>query len=435
MESEKETDMASQYEQLSTEELDELIKALEAKADEVRAAGLSLDMARGKPSVEQTNLSRPMLDILSADSDLTDEGQPADNYGVPYGLPGARRIAAEILGVPFDNVLVTGSSSLNLMHDTVVCGYTKGFAGCEPWVKQGEVKFLCPSPGYDRHFAVTERYGIKNVPVRMLADGPDMDEVERLVESDASVKGIWCVPKYANPTGITYSDEVVCRFANLKPAAKDFRIFWDNAYIVHDVTEPKDELLNIFDVLAHTGNPDLVFEFASTAKVTFPSSGMAFVASSDANIKELKAAFAIERVSPEKLTQLMHIRFLKDKQGVLDHMAKQAKILRPRFELVQQKLTDGLGDLGIASWTSPHGGYFVSFDGPRGSAKAIVGLMKELGVTMTGAGATWPYGVDPLDSNIRIAPTYPSLEELSSALDVFVLVVKLVAARLERQAR
>ncbi len=435
MESEKETDMASQYEQLSTEELDELIKALEAKADEVRAAGLSLDMARGKPSVEQTNLSRPMLDILSADSDLTDEGQPADNYGVPYGLPGARRIAAEILGVPFDNVLVTGSSSLNLMHDTVVCGYTKGFAGCEPWVKQGEVKFLCPSPGYDRHFAVTERYGIKNVPVRMLADGPDMDEVERLVESDASVKGIWCVPKYANPTGITYSDEVVCRFANLKPAAKDFRIFWDNAYIVHDVTEPKDELLNIFDVLAHTGNPDLVFEFASTAKVTFPSSGMAFVASSDANIKELKAAFAIERVSPEKLTQLMHIRFLKDKQGVLDHMAKQAKILRPRFELVQQKLTDGLGDLGIASWTSPHGGYFVSFDGPRGSAKAIVGLMKELGVTMTGAGATWPYGKDPLDSNIRIAPTYPSLEELSSALDVFVLVVKLVAARLERQAR
>jgi len=435
MESEKETDMASQYEQLSTEELDELIKALEAKADEVRAAGLSLDMARGKPSVEQTNLSRPMLDILSADSDLTDEGQPADNYGVPYGLPGARRIAAEILGVPFDNVLVTGSSSLNLMHDTVVCGYTKGFAGCEPWVKQGEVKFLCPSPGYDRHFAVTERYGIKNVPVKMLADGPDMDEVERLVESDASVKGIWCVPKYANPTGITYSDEVVCRFANLKPAAKDFRIFWDNAYIVHDVTEPKDELLNIFDVLAHTGNPDLVFEFASTAKVTFPSSGMAFVASSDANIKELKAAFAIERVSPEKLTQLMHIRFLKDKQGVLDHMAKQAKILRPRFELVQQKLTDGLGDLGIASWTSPHGGYFVSFDGPRGSAKAIVGLMKELGVTMTGAGATWPYGVDPLDSNIRIAPTYPSLEELSSALDVFVLVVKLVAARLERQAR
>jgi DNA-binding transcriptional MocR family regulator len=435
MESEKETDMASQYEQLSTEELDELIKALEAKADEVRAAGLSLDMARGKPSVEQTNLSRPMLDILSADSDLTDEGQPADNYGVPYGLPGARRIAAEILGVPFDNVLVTGSSSLNLMHDTVVCGYTKGFAGCEPWVKQGEVKFLCPSPGYDRHFAVTERYGIKNVPVRMLADGPDMDEVERLVESDASVKGIWCVPKYANPTGITYSDEVVCRFANLKPAAKDFRIFWDNAYIVHDVTQPKDELLNIFDVLAHTGNPDLVFEFASTAKVTFPSSGMAFVASSDANIKELKAAFAIERVSPEKLTQLMHIRFLKDKQGVLDHMAKQAKILRPRFELVQQKLTDGLGDLGIASWTSPHGGYFVSFDGPRGSAKAIVGLMKELGVTMTGAGATWPYGVDPLDSNIRIAPTYPSLEELSSALDVFVLVVKLVAARLERQAR
>lgn len=427
--------MSNVYELMTDAELDEAIRQLEGQADEIRARGLSLDMARGKPSVDQTNLSRPMLDLLTSESDLTDEGAPADNYGIPDGLPSARRLAAELLGVDAANVLVNGSSSLNLMHDAVSNAYTHGIAGNAPWCQQGEVKFLCPSPGYDRHFGVTAHYGITNVPVAMTPDGPDMDEVQRLVEGDPQVKGIWCVPKYANPTGISYSDETVRRFAALRPAAPDFRIFWDNAYIVHDLYDEGDKLLNIFDALAEAGNDNLVYEFASTAKITFPSSGMAFVTASPADIKELRSAFAVMRVSPEKLTQLMHVRFLPSVDAIRAHMAKHAAILRPRFELVQEKLANGLGDTGIASWTNPRGGYFVSFDGPEGSAKRTVALMKELGVTLTGAGATWPYGDDPRDSNIRIAPTYPSLEQLGDALDVFVIVVRLIAAKLAREAR
>ncbi len=427
--------MPSVYQNMSVAELDNTISQLEAQAAEVRARGLKLDMARGKPSVEQTDLSRPMLDLLTSESVLVDEGVPADNYGFPDGLPSARRLAADLLGVDVANVVVSGSSSLNLMHDTVVNAYTHGIGGNEPWCRQGEIKFLCPSPGYDRHFAVTEHYGIVNVPISMNDDGPNMDEVERLVQTDASVKGIWCVPKYANPTGITYSSEVVRRFAALKPAAPDFRIFWDNAYVVHDLDENGDALLNIFEALDEVGATNLVYEFASTAKVTFPSSGMAFVTASPDDIAELRAAFAVERVSPEKISQLAHVRFLRDVDGIRAHMAKHAAILRPRFALVQDKLETGLGDLGIASWTKPRGGYFVSFDGPVGSAKAIVSLMAELGVTLTSAGATWPYGKDPNDSNIRIAPTFPPLADLDAALDVFVLVVKLVSARLERAQR
>ena len=427
--------MTPVYQSMSTAELDELIANLEREADQVRARGLSLDMARGKPSKEQTDLSLPMLDLLTSDSDLTDGGLSADNYGVPDGMPSARRLAAELLGVDPANVIVNGSSSLNLMHDVVVNAYTHGIAGAEPWCRQGEVKFLCPSPGYDRHFAVTARYGIRNVPIEMRDDGPDMDAVVRLVEGDPTVKGIWCVPKYANPTGVTYSDEVVRRFASLRPAAPDFRIFWDNAYVVHDLDERGDELLNIFDALEEAGNADLVYEFSSTAKVTFPSSGMAFMTASPRDIAEIRAAFAVERVSPEKLSQLAHVRFLKDADGVRAHMARHAQILRPRFALVQEKLQEGLGELGIATWTHPHGGYFVSFDGPQSSARAIVELMSELGVTLTGAGATWPYGEDPRDTNIRIAPTFPSLEDLGAALDVFVLAVRLVSARLARAQR
>lgn len=427
--------MANAYQSMSTAELDACIVQLEQETEAIRAKGLKLDMARGKPSVEQTDLSRPMLDLVNSSSELTDQGLPADNYGAPDGLPSARILAAELLGVDPANVIVNGSSSLNLMHDVVVNAYTQGIGGEEPWCRQGEVKFLCPSPGYDRHFAVTARYGITNVPVAMCEDGPDMDEVEHLVQTDPSVKGMWCVPKYANPTGITYSDEVVRRFAALKPAAKDFRIFWDNAYVVHDLYEQGDELLNIFDALEEAGTTDLVYEFSSTAKVTFPSSGMAFVTASPNDMAEIRAAFSIERVSPEKLLQLAHVRFLGNAAGVKAHMAKHAEVLRPRFELVQQKLEDGLGGLGVATWTNPRGGYFVSFDGPEGSAKAIVSLMAELGVTLTGAGATWPYGKDPLDTNIRIAPTFPSLRDLGAALDVFVVVTKLVSARLERAAR
>ncbi len=427
--------MPNAYQQMSTADLDAAIAALEAQTDRIRAMGLKLDMARGKPSVEQTDLSRPMLDVLTSDSELVDEGAPADNYGIPDGLPSARRLAADLLGVDARNVLVCGSSSLNLMHDVVVNAYTKGIGGNAPWCAQGEVKFLCPSPGYDRHFAVTERYGIVNIPIAMTADGPDMDEVERLVSCDPQVKGMWCVPKYANPTGITYSDDVVRRIAALEPAAPDFRVYWDNAYIVHDLYDEGDRLLNIFDALAEAGRENLVYEFASTAKVTFPSSGMAFMTASPADIAEIRAAFAIERVSPEKLSQLAHVRFLRDAEGVRAHMARHAEILRPRFELVQERLEAGLGDLAVATWTHPRGGYFVSFDGPEGSAKATVALMAELGVTLTGAGATWPYGKDPRDTNIRIAPTFPSLADLGSALDVFVVAVKLVAARLARAER
>ena len=422
--------MPNAYQQMTTAELDATIAQLEEQVAEIRALGLKLDMARGKPSSEQTDLSRPMLDLLTSESELVDEGASADNYGFPDGLPSARRLAAELLGVDAQNVIVSGSSSLNLMHDVVVNAYTKGIGGNAPWCAQGEVKFLCPSPGYDRHFAITERYGIRNVPIAIGDDGPDMDEVERLVNGDPTVKGMWCVPKYANPTGVTYSDEVVRRIAALKPAAPDFRVFWDNAYAVHDLYDEGDELLNIFEALAEAGTKNLVYEFASTAKVTFPSSGMAFVTASPADIAEIRAAFAIERVSPEKLSQLAHVRFLRDVDGIRAHMARHAEILRPRFELVQLKLEEGLGGLDVARWTHPRGGYFVSFDGPAGSAKAIVALMAELGVTLTGAGATWPYGRDPLDTNIRIAPTFPSLTNLGAALDVFVVAVKLVSARL-----
>lgn len=427
--------MKNVYESMTTAELTVAIRELEAQAAQIKARGLALDMARGKPSPEQTDLSRPMLDMLTSTSDLTDQGAPADNYGIPDGLPSARKLAADLLGVDAANVIVNGSSSLNLMHDAVANAFVRGIAGNEPWCRQGEVKFLCPSPGYDRHFAVTASFGIKNVPIRMTPTGPDMDEVERLVQGDASIKGIWCVPKYANPTGISYSAETVRRFAALRPAAPDFRIFWDNAYIVHDLYDEGDELLNIFDALAQAGNDNLVYEFASTAKVTFPSSGMAFVTASPADIAELRAAFAVTRVSPEKLTQLMHVRFLPNVDAIRAHMAKHAAIVRPRFDLVQQKLQEGLGDAGVATWTKPRGGYFVSFDGPQGSAKRIVGLMRELGVTLTGAGATWPYGIDPQDTNIRIAPTYPSLEQLADALDVFVVAVRLVSAQLALEAR
>lgn len=423
------------YQLMSDAELDAAIASLEREADEVRARHLSLDMARGKPSPEQTALSRPMLDLITSETPLVDGGGIVDNYGTPEGLPSARALAAQILGVDAANVVVSGSSSLNLMHDLVANGFVRGIAGQEPWCRQGTVKFLCPSPGYDRHFALSASFGIENVPVPMGPDGPDMGLVRDLVEGDPQVKGIWCVPKYANPTGVTYSDEVVRAFAALRPAAADFRIFWDNAYVVHGFADTDDALLNIFDALAEAGSSDLVYEFGSTAKVTFPSSGIAFVTASPADMAEVRAAFALERVSSEKFSQLAHSLFLRDLDGVKAHMSKHAAIVRPRFELVERTLAEGLGKLGVATWTHPRGGYFVSFEGQRGSAKAIVALMRDLGVVLTDAGATWPYGKDPHDANIRIAPTFPLLDKLAAALDVFVIAVKLVSARLERSSR
>ncbi len=427
--------MPNMYEAMTDAELDAAIAELEAEADKVRALNLTLDMARGKPSPEQTALSKPMLDLLSSETDLTDEGAAVDNYGLPDGIPSARKLAAQILGVDAANVIVNGSSSLNLMHDTVCHAFLHGIGGEKPWSQQGEVKFLCPAPGYDRHFTVTSSFGIKNIPVPMTADGPDMDVVREYVENDPQVKGIWCVPMYANPTGITYSDETVRAFAALKPAAPDFRVFWDNAYCVHTFAEEGDELLNIFDALAEAGAENLVYEFGSTAKVTFPSSGIAFMTASAADMAEIRSAFSVMRVGPEKIGQLAHVKFLRDLDGVREHMKKHAAVVGPRFALVQEKLSAGLAETGVATWTEPRGGYFVSFDGPEGSAKAIVALMAELGVKLTGAGATWPYGEDPKDTNIRIAPTFPTLEELGQALDVFVVAVKLVSARLAKAAR
>ena len=430
--------MASVYEQMTNEELDEQIAQLEAEAEKLRARGLKLDMARGKPSPEQVDLSRPMLDVLTSSTDLIDEGVDAGNYGCPDGLPAARRLMADLLGVDADNLILGGSSSLNIMHDVIVHGWIHGVRGCEPHAAQaarGPLKFLCPSPGYDRHFAVSASVGYTNVPVRMTPEGPDMDEVVRLVENDPTVKGIWCVPKYSNPTGITYSDEVVRRFAALRPAAPDFRIFWDNAYAIHDFNEEPDYLLDIFGAVAAEDHDNLVYEFASTSKVTFPGSGIACVTASPADIADLRKTFNVERVCSDKLMQLAHVRWFGDADGVRAHMVEHARILAPRFELVDEKLESGLGDLECATWSRPRGGYFVSFDGPKGSAKKIVALAEELGVKMTPAGATWPYGKDPDDTNIRIAPSYPSLEDLGAALDVFVTCVRLVSARLAREAR
>ena len=419
--------MPNAYQKMTDAQLDAAIAELERQAADLRALNLKLDMARGKPSPEQTALSKPMLDLLSADSDLSDQGVDADNYGAPDGLPSARALAAELLGVDAANVSVMGSSSLNIMYDCVEHGYVHGIGGERPWCQQGEVKFLCPAPGYDRHFTVTESFGIKNVPIPMREDGPDMDVVREYVEKDATVKGIWCVPKYANPTGITYSDDVVRAFAALKPAAPDFRIFWDNAYAVHTFEGEGDELLNIFDALAEAGAENLVYEFASTAKVTFPSSGMAWVTASPADMAELRRAFAAMRVSPEKISQLAHVRFLKDAAGVAEHMKRHAALVAPRFALVEEKLTAGLGALDCAAWTHPKGGYFVSLNAMPGTAKRTLALCKEAGVTMTGAGATFPYGKDPQDSNIRIAPSLPPVEELEQAIAVLCVCLKMAA--------
>lgn len=425
--------MASVYEQMTNEELDEQIAQLEAEAEKLRARGLKLDMARGKPSPEQVDLSRPMLDVLTSSTDLIDEGVDAGNYGCPDGLPAARRLMADLLGVDADNLIIGGSSSLNIMHDVIVHGWIHGVRGCEPHAVQatrGPLKFLCPSPGYDRHFAVSASVGYTNVPIRMTPEGPDMDEVVRLVENDPTVKGIWCVPKYSNPTGITYSDEVVRRFAALRPAAPDFRIFWDNAYAVHHFSDDpaeQDIVLDIAEACREAGNPDRYLKFGSTSKITFPGAGVAALAASPANIAEIKRHLGVQAIGHDKLNQLRHARFLEEGARLPEHMAAHGALMGPKFELVEKKLAEELAEADIATWTNPRGGYFVSFEGPAGTAHRIVELAKNAGVTMTGAGATWPYGNDPADSNIRIAPSLPPLEELDAAMDVFTCCVKLAA--------
>lgn len=417
------------YKDLSKEELLVLKSELEAEFEKVKACNLKLDMSRGKPSDEQLNLSMEMMDILKSDSDLIcSEGVDCRNYGVLDGIKEAKQLLADMMEVPRDNIVIFGNSSLNVMFDTVARSMTHGVMGSTPWCKLDKVKFLCPVPGYDRHFAITEYFGIEMVNIPMTPTGPDMDMVEALVNNDPAVKGIWCVPKYSNPQGITYSDETVHRFAALKPAAEDFRIYWDNAYGIHHLYEDKqDYLLEILMECKKEGNPDMVYKFSSTSKISFPGSGISAIAASDANLADIRKQMAIQTIGHDKLNQLRHARYFGDIHGMVKHMQRHADILRPKFNTVLETLDKELGGLEIGSWLAPRGGYFISFDALEGCAKAIVAKAKEAGLVMTGAGATFPYGKDPKDSNIRIAPSYPTLEELEKATQIFVLSVKLVS--------
>lgn len=419
------------YAEMGKEELLTLKTALTQEYETYCAKGLSLNMARGKPSSAQLDLSMSMLDVIPSSASCTAEnGTDLRNYGVVDGLPEAKALMASLLDDEPENVIVFGNSSLNIMYDTIMRCWVFGTLGATPWSKLDKVKFVCPVPGYDRHFGVTEAFGIEMVPVPVTEDGPDMDAVEELVANDSSFKGIWCVPKYSNPGGVTYSDDVVRRLASMKCAAEDFRIFWDNAYTVHhlytDAAE-QDQLLDIAKACKEAGTPNRYFKFASTSKITFPGSGVAAFAASADNIADTKKLLGAQTIGHDKINQMRHVLFLKDAEGVAAHMAKHAEIIRPKFELVLKMLEEGLAGTGCGSWSNPRGGYFISFDAPEGTAKRIVSLAKDAGVTMTGAGATYPYKQDPRDSNIRIAPTLPPLEELEAAIEVFLCCVKLAA--------
>ena len=415
------------YSELTKEELQTLKKELETKYREYQAKDLKLNMARGKPCVEQLNLSMGMMDVLNADSDLTcDDGTDCRNYGVLDGIKEAQELLADMMEVPSDQIIIYGNSSLNVMYDTIARSMTHGVMGSTPWAKLDKVKFLCPVPGYDRHFKITEYFGIEMINVPMTENGPDMDMVEELVASDDSIKGIWCVPKYSNPQGYSYSDLTVRRFARLKPAAKDFRIFWDNAYTIHHLYDDKqDHLVEILAECKRAGNPDLVYKFASTSKISFPGSGIAALASSHNNLDDIKEQLTVQTIGHDKVNQLRHVRYFGDIHGMIEHMRLHADILRPKFEAVIEILKRELDGLEIGSWTEPKGGYFISFDSLEGCAKDIVAKCKKAGVIMTGAGATYPYGKDPHDSNIRIAPSYPPLADLVIATELFALCVKL----------
>ena len=418
-----------QYNDMSKEELLALKESLNKEYAEAKAKGLALDMSRGKPSAKQLDVSLGLLDTINSSSDLkTLDGTDCRNYGVLDGIPEAKKLMADMMGTTPDHVIVYGNASLNIMYDQISRAYTHGILGNTPWCKLDKVKFLCPVPGYDRHFAITERFGIEMINIPMSESGPDMGMVEEYVSNDASVKGIWCVPKYSNPQGYTYSEETVKRMSALKPAAEDFRIFWDNAYVIHDLYDDnKDEIADIISECEKAGNPDMVFEFASTSKVSFPGSGIAALATSANNIADIKKQLTIQTIGHDKLNQLRHVRFFKDINGLKEHMRKHAEFMRPKFEAVESVLEEELGGLGIGSWTEPKGGYFISFEAMDGCAKAIVAKCKEAGVKLTGAGATFPYGKDPKDSNIRIAPSFPTPDEMKQAADLFVLCVKLVS--------
>lgn len=416
------------FTKMTKDELVSLKAQLQEKYDEYKSMELSLNMSRGKPCKEQLDMSEAMLDVVNADSGLNDStGLDCRNYGLLEGIPECRELFGEILGVPADNILVGGNSSLQLMFDYVTQCYI-GNAGKAGWSSQEKTpKFLCPCPGYDRHFGICEYYGIEMINIRMTENGPDMEQVREYIKDD-SVKGMFCVPKYSNPQGYTYSDEVVREIAALKPAADDFRIIWDNAYIIHDLSDTPDTLLNIFPELEKNGNEDMVVEFASTSKITFPGSGVAVIAGSDSNIKSIKERWAAQIISYDKLNQLRHIKYLGNAQGMIDYMQKHKEIIKPKFDLVINSFREQLGDKGIAYWTEPKGGYFISLDVMHGTASRVGELCKQAGVTLTSVGATYPYGKDPDDTNIRVAPTFPSMEELEKCCDILCLSVQLAAA-------
>lgn len=419
------------YNEMTRDELLSEREALERQFAEVKAQHLKLDMSRGKPSKAQLELSNEMMDVLNGDSYFLDEtGTDCRNYGIMDGIPEAKRLMGEMSEVSPDHMIIFGNSSLNIMFDTVSRSYTHGVCGSTPWCRLDKVKFLCPVPGYDRHFRITEFFGIEMINIPMTPEGPDMDLVEQYVNSDPAVKGIWCVPKYSNPQGYSYSDATVLRFARLNPAAEDFRIYWDNAYSIHhlyDEPEKQDVILEILDECEKAGHPDMVYKFISTSKVTFPGSGLAALASSKRNLEDISKFMQVQTIGHDKLNQLRHVRFFGNMANMHAHMSRHAAILRPKFEAVENALEKDLGGLGIASWTNPRGGYFISFDSMDGCAKAIVAKCAEAGVKLTPAGATYPYGKDPKDSNIRIAPSFPTLEELKKAAAVFTLSVRLVS--------
>ncbi len=426
------TKAKKKYTEMSKAELLELKDILSADYKKFQAKGLSLNMSRGKPCGEQLDLSMGMMDALNSTTDLLcEDGTDCRNYGGLDGIDEAKELIGDMMEVPYNNLIIYGNSSLNVMYDAVSRSMTHGVMGSTPWCKLDKVKWICIVPGYDRHFAITEYFGIESVSVPMLKDGPDMDMIEKLVASDESIKGVWCVPKYSNPTGNSYSDETVRRFARLKPAAKDFRIYWDNAYTVHHLYDKEqDHLIEILAECKRAGNPDLVYKFASTSKVSFPGSGIAALATSLNNLEDIRKQVSMQTIGHDKVNQLRHVRFFGNIAGLVEHMRKHADILRPKFEAVENILKEELEGTGIATWTSPKGGYFISYDTLPGCAKKVVSKCAKAGVGMTPAGATFPNGKDPKDSNIRIAPTFPSIEDLKTATELIALSTKLATVEM-----